>query len=235
MELKNRPTVLERLTLLWDDNNDIIKPASYGIASIGLLVALRRVRPFLKLRKPSDIPSHFLRERIPMKGTLKHIDTNYGTVLMIDHKPLVPLPRFTSPKYLPVKISKVNVTNNGISWLNTIASGKQITFIPLAIEKEYLDCIVTMETKNKETLKIGEELVKLGFGTLNDIPMESIKDPQIAKYYKEIIKAQKWAETRRNGYWHFAKQPTLLWKTQMAINQLIHHLIPTQITKLLNI
>lgn len=235
MESKNRPTVLQRLALLWDNNADIIKPTSYGIASVGFLIALRRTRPFLKLRKPSDIPVHFLHKRVPLQGTVKQIDTNYGTVLMVDHKPLVPLPRFTSPKYLPVKISKVNVMSNGISWLETVLSGKQITFKPLAMQKEYLECIVTIQGKEKEPLNIGKELVKVGFGIPQKIPKESVKDKEILKYYKDIINAEKWAQRRRNGHWHFVKQPTLLWKIQMTINEKAQHILPIQITKLLNI
>lgn len=33
----------------------------------------------------------------------------------------------------------------GISWLQTIVSGKEITFIPLATEKDYVTCIVSIE------------------------------------------------------------------------------------------
>lgn len=33
----------------------------------------------------------------------------------------------------------------GINWLQIIVSGKEITFIPLATEKDYVNCIVSIE------------------------------------------------------------------------------------------
>ena len=41
-----------------------------------------------------------------------------GTLLMVDHKPLIPLPRLSSPKYLPIKIAGVDVRANGKYGLN---------------------------------------------------------------------------------------------------------------------
>lgn len=41
------------------------------------------------------------------------IEPSCGTLLMVDHKSLIPLPRLNSSTYLPVKIAGVNVMANG--------------------------------------------------------------------------------------------------------------------------
>lgn len=37
---------------------------------------------------------------------------------MVDHKPLIPLPRLSNPKYLPIKIAGLDITVNGKQILN---------------------------------------------------------------------------------------------------------------------
>lgn len=104
---------------------------------------------------------------------MTRIEPNYGTLLMVDHKPLIPLPRLSNSKYLPIKIAGLDITVNGkqilnywlkdlqilvililfyntilflgISWLQTIVNRKDINFIPLATEKNYVTCIVSMQ------------------------------------------------------------------------------------------
>lgn len=46
------------------------------------------------------------------------IEPSCGTLLMVDHKPLIPLPRLSSSKYLPIKIAGVDVRANGKYRLN---------------------------------------------------------------------------------------------------------------------
>ncbi|KZC11289.1 Uncharacterized protein C3orf33, partial [Dufourea novaeangliae] len=199
---------------------------SYGIASISLVVALYRIRPFSKFRNPTSIPSHFLHKKLPLQGTVMRIEPNYGALLMVNHKPMIPLPRLNNSKYLPVKIAGVNVTANGISWLQTIVNGKSITFIPLMSTKEYLSCIVTASQENQEQIKIGQELVKLGFATVTKDSLK-LKDPEVLHYQKRLLKAQRWAECKRNGYWHFAKRPTLPWKIQQNLHKKMKNILPT--------
>lgn len=44
---------------------------------------------------------------------MQRIEPGKTALLMVDHKPLVNIPRFGKRKYLPVKIAGVNVTNHG--------------------------------------------------------------------------------------------------------------------------
>ncbi|EFN87171.1 hypothetical protein EAI_02531 [Harpegnathos saltator] len=162
------------------------------------------------------------------------VEPSDGALLMVDHQPLLPFPRFSQTSYLPVKIGDVNVTGNGISWLQFVVSGKLITFVPIIKEKDYLKCTVTIPQKDQDSLKIGEELVKLGLGTVHESGIR-LKDKNALAYTKSLINAQKWAIRRRNGHWHFVRQPTVLWKTQMFIINKMKSLLPAYIVRQLDI
>lgn len=237
MESEKKSNIVHNFITFVEDNSETVKAISYGMTSIGLCIVLYRVRPFAKFKKPSDVPSHFLHTRVPLEGTVTRVEPSYGTLLMVDHKPLIPLPRLSNQKYLPVKMAGVNVNSNGISWLQSIVNGKTITFIPLAKKKDYLDCEVTMTEENQD-LNIGEELVKLGFATINktnELPLQLSKEKQTYMYLKRLTRAQKLAERNRNGYWQFAKQPTLLWKVQDNFRKKMKATLPSFITRQLNI
>lgn len=59
------------------------------------------------------MPKHFFTKKVSLEGTVKNVEAAEEPYLLVDHKPLVPLPRLGTPKYLPVKIAGVNVTGNG--------------------------------------------------------------------------------------------------------------------------
>ncbi|XP_003696462.2 LOW QUALITY PROTEIN: uncharacterized protein LOC100866425 [Apis florea] len=218
--------ILEKFIIFSETNTKIIKIFSYGITSISLAIALYQIKPFVKFRKPSSIPSRFLHKKIQLQGTVTHIEPNYGTLLMVDHKPLIPLPRLSNPKYLPIKIAGLDITVNGISWLQTIVNRKDINFIPLATEKNYVVCIVSMQ-QNKEHIEIGKELTKLGFAIITEDSLKKlIKDKDILNYYKCLLNAQKWAQQKRNGHWHFVKNATLLWKIQQNLSNKLKSILP---------
>lgn len=86
----------------------------------------------------------------------------------------------------------------------------------------------------QDTLKLGEELVRLGLGTVSQ-PSTKLRDKQILAYTKSLASAQKWAARRRNGYWHFVKQPTILWKIQMFVIDKINSLLPTYVQRHINL
>ncbi|CAL7949999.1 unnamed protein product [Xylocopa violacea] len=212
-----------------------VKLFSYGIASISLAIALYRIKPFAKFREPSSIPSRFLHKKVQLQGIVKCIESRCGTLLIVDHKPLIPLPRLSSKKYLPIKIAGVDVTNNGISWLQTIVNGKEISFIPLTKEQDYVNCIVSMQ-QDKEHIQIGEELTKLGFAEVKEDPLKiMMNDQHVLNYQKCLIRAQKWAQRKRNGHWHFVKHPTLLWRIQQSLDEKIKSIVPAFIARQLNI
>ncbi|XP_071563295.1 protein C3orf33 [Temnothorax nylanderi] len=234
MAREDDPSILGRLQILMQDETGPGKLITYGIASAGLLAALYKIRPFARFTKPSDVPLHFLQSRVPLQGTVRRVEPSSSKVLlMVDHRPLLPLPRFNKA-YLPVKIGGVDITGNGVSWLQTVLNGKLVTFLPIVREKEYLECVVTMSEKDQVSLEIGEKLVKLGLATVHE-PWTKLKDKQVLAYKNSLANAQKWAVRRRNGYWHFVKQPTVLWKAQMFTIDKMKSLLPAIVVRRLDL
>ncbi|XP_076383992.1 protein C3orf33 homolog [Megalopta genalis] len=229
--------IFERFIIFNETNIKTVKVVGYGLSSISLVIALYRIRPFSKFRNPTSIPSHFLHKKVPLQGTVKRIESTCSALLMVDHKPLIALPRLNSAKYLPIKIAGLDITSNGISWLQTVINEKDISFIPLFSTKEYLNCIVTtVLPQNQEQIKIGEELVKLGFAVVQQDSLKSMTECQeVLTYQKRLLNAQKWAKRKRNGFWHFAEQPTFLWKMQQHLNEKMKKVLPKFIIQLLQI
>lgn len=234
MEEKKTLTTFQKFTAFMEQDTRAVQLISYGITGIGLLFAIYKIRPFSKFKKPSDIPSHFLKHT-ELQGIVARIDPTSGVLLLVDHKPLIPFPRFGKNKYLPIKLAGITTNNQGISWLQTIVNGKKITFTPLAINKDYLNCIVCILEKDQKHLNIGEELIKLGFGTVCNHENYLLKETFTVPYYKSLIKAQKFAQFKRNGYWHFVKEPTISWRTKVFLSDKLKSLLPTFLTKQLNI
>ncbi|XP_054010980.1 protein C3orf33 [Hylaeus anthracinus] len=236
MGSEEKPNILERFIIFSETHSETIKIVSYGVASMSLVIALYQIRPFAKFRKPSSVPSHFLHNKVPLEGTVIRVEPSCGTLLMVDHKPLIPLPRLSNSNYLPVKIAGVNVTANGISWLQTIVCGKSITFTPLAKEKEYLNCLVTMLQQNQKRVTVGEELVELGFATVTESSLKpTLQNKEIVKYQKCLLNAQKRAQRKRNGFWHFAKHSTILWKIEQSFYKKLKSILPVYIVQRFNI
>ncbi|XP_011498715.1 PREDICTED: uncharacterized protein LOC105362883 [Ceratosolen solmsi marchali] len=207
---------------------------TYGIACTGLLTAFYKVRPFSRFTKPNDVPKHFFTKKVLLEGTVKNVEFDGVSYLLVDHKPLIPLPRLNS-NYLPVKIAGVNVTSNGINWLQTIIKGQKITFIPISTDSKFLTCIVNVLENNKEPLSAGKELVKIGFGTVEELPSSSAADKNVKVYVKSLKLAQKWAERQRNGIWQKKNPLTLTWKLRNILEQKLRARLPVILVKYFNI
>lgn len=74
----------------------------------------------------------------------------------------------------------------------------------------------------------------MGLATVHE-PWTKLKDRRVLAYKNSLANAQKWAVRRRNGYWHFVKQPTVLWKTQMFMIDKMKSLLPANIGRRLNL
>lgn len=79
---------------------------------------------------------------------------------MVEHKPLVDIPLIKSGQ-LPVKISGVNITGLGLSWLQSIVAGQQIKFVPITKDTNFLQCQVLLVQKTKNVSKFEQIIVKL--------------------------------------------------------------------------
>ncbi|KAI4477743.1 hypothetical protein M0804_012571 [Polistes exclamans] len=234
MDKEKMPVVFQKLTTFMEQNNRAVEFVSYGIAGVGLLFALYRIKPFAKFKKPSDVPNRFLKTT-EFEGYVTRIDPAHGTLLLVDHIPLLPFPRLSRNKYLPIKLAGINTTSHGISWLQCLISGKNVNFLPLDKKKDYLNCIVTFSGKNQERINIAEELVKLGFGTISNHEDHLLKNESTLLYYKSLVRADKYAQFNRNGYWHFVKEPTVIWKIKIYFSDKLKSLLPISIIKQLNI
>lgn len=88
----------------------------------------------------------------------------------------------------------------------------------------------------QERINIGEELTKLGFAMVKDNSIKPmIEDKDVLNYPKCLLSSQTWAQRKRNGYWHFARHPTLLWRIQRNVNEKLKSILPKFIVQQLNI
>ncbi|XP_015110765.1 uncharacterized protein LOC107036981 [Diachasma alloeum] len=194
---------------------------TYGVTGIGLMTALYRIRPLAKFSNPMRVPAHFIKKQTVLRGTAARIEPGTTSLILVDHKPLVPLPRLGKPRYLPVKIAGVDVNSHGVSWLSTVVQGNAVEFIPVRKTKDFLDCTVKIPQKDQELLDVGKELVKLGFGTVGEL--SSIPEDKVLKSYKKaLVSAQNWAKSKRNGQWHFLIPPTLSWRLRNLLEAKLH-------------
>jgi len=166
---------------------------------------------------------------------VENIEPGVQPYLLVDHKPLVPLPRLGAPKYLPVKISGVNVTGNGLSWLQAVIKGQKIKFLPVTKDDKFLTCIVMVPQKDKEPLFVGKELLKVGFATVEEVKSIIPVDKELKVYQKSLQLAQKWAERNRNGIWQFKYPPTIVWKIRNSIDNKLRSTLPDSLARYLNI
>lgn len=123
---------------------------------------------------------------------------------MVNHKP--PL-NFLIPswKLLPVKLPGISITANGYSWLQTVAVGKKVEFIPITNkhDNKAAECLVQIVCpENKVALvDISEALLKLGFAKIEKIPPTTVKDIEFQKYLKTLQKYEEKAKYERLGLW----------------------------------
>lgn len=193
----------------------------YSVALIGLTVAIRKVRPFSKFKRPGDIPVHFIQEKRELSGVVKRIDPN-GALLMVEHKPLVDIP-FIKTGQLPVKISGVQVTGLGLNWLQAIVAGQQVKFIPVSKDGSSVHCQVLLvhkpkNAKNENLLNVGETLLRIGFGQVEPVKPPLSLDPSFIIYFKRLQAAEHFALRQKLGFKYYIKP------TKKAIQNLIKQL-----------
>ncbi|XP_058803072.1 protein C3orf33 homolog [Phymastichus coffea] len=235
MDKEEKMDFFERFSNFMEHDTRGVQIITYGVAGIGFLAALYKIRPFARFTSPSDVPKHFFTKKVLLEGTVKNVAPSEQPYLLIDHKPLVPLPRLGIQKYLPVKIAGVNITGNGMSWLQAIVKGQKVKFLPIAKDNEFLTCIVMLAQKDNEPASIGKELLKVGFGTVADIKPFLPTDKDVKGYQRSLQLAQKWAERKRNGIWHFKYSPTILWKIRNNLDNKLKSTLPASLARYFNI
>lgn len=208
--------------------------AIYTTSGLLFAFAYYKIRPITKFAKGRDIPKTFIRNKVVQYGKIESIDpsSKSGPLLLVNHKPplgfLVPF-----RKVLPVKLPGIVVNANGYSWLQTVAVGKHVKFLPLnrdgpdnsAICKVLLVC-----PENKQgVIDASEALLSLGFGKIAEIPPK-IQDYEMRKYYKRLVKVEKNAKDQRMGLWSTSLPPKP-WPIKIAkekVYSLILSMLPAE-------
>ncbi|VEN48723.1 unnamed protein product [Callosobruchus maculatus] len=202
--------VFHSFSNIMERNSRGVEIGCYSVALVGLTIAMRKVKPFSKFSKPSDIPNHFIHEKRELVGYVSRIEPD-GALLMVHHKPLINLP-FIQGGHLPVKISGVQVSGLGLSWLQTVVAGNDIKFIPIVKERNFVQCQVFLERESKEkkpqVLNVGESLLKIGFAVIEQPRKPLSEDSSYLTYYHRLQSAEKYALRQRMGLKYYVA-PTL--------------------------
>ncbi|KAJ3648948.1 hypothetical protein Zmor_014696 [Zophobas morio] len=202
-------SIVNRTVDVLEQDNRGVQLGCYSVALVGLTIAIRKVRPFSKFRKPSDIPNKFITERKELTGVVERIDPN-GAVLMVNHKPLIPLPGISNGQ-LPVKITGVKVFGFGLNWLQTIVVGNEVKFIPIAKQEKFLQCQVLLpQIQNNKTrvINVGESLVKIGFGQVTKVDKSMSNDRNYLTYCSRLQAAENYALKKKLGAKYYIKPTT---------------------------
>ncbi|KAF5270873.1 hypothetical protein FQA39_LY08318 [Lamprigera yunnana] len=159
------------------------------------------MRPFSRFSAPSQIPRSFIERNQELVGTVHGVDPN-SALLLIKHKPLIPLP-FGNGKLLPVKLAGIDISQNGVSWLHTIIVGSKVSFTPISVQNNWVQCRVNLEQLSPEeklkTIDVGESLVSVGFASVdsNNIPSK--------KYLRCLQAAELRAQRKQMGLMFYIK------------------------------
>lgn len=204
---EKKPNWFESFTLFMDQNIRGIQYGVYSVALVGLAVSLRSVRPFKKFSKPGEIPTSFIVKHLTLHGKAVGVEPSMGSstaYLLVDHAPIISL-AWIRPKKpnLPLQISSINLTPNGLSWLQHIVVGSTVKFTILKVNPEAVTCIISKENKD-----VGLDLVSLGFASVSPLDFNLEKDSLYLKYYKKLLSAENLAEKRGYGIWASEKNST---------------------------
>ncbi|XP_055683634.1 uncharacterized protein LOC129790233 [Lutzomyia longipalpis] len=210
----------------------------YAASGIFLAVACHRIRPITKFRHPSQIPAHFIRNKLKQYGTVSSVEPSQtaGPLLRINHKPPINI-FFGNKETLPVKIAGVSVNHNGLSWLQGVTVDRKVEFIPLFRHTDAAECVVFVLPseqerrlkKNPRSLDVAEALLSLGFAQTTGIPAEVHQsDKKMRDYYKLLSYVEKRAKNKREGIWS-TKIPPPVWPLRVlqdSFDRLLISMLP---------
>lgn len=183
-----------------------------------------------KFTKPSQIPDHFIRQRLRQNGKVTSIESHmeHGPLLKINHSP--PLSLFSgSGRTLPVKLAGVSINSNGLSWLQSVCVDRKIEFLPLTKHPDHVECLVFLHDNPRRELDVAEALLSLGFARTNNLPLKVANDKKLEHYFKLLHSVERSAKKNREGEWDWRLPEPIfpvrlgkqLWK------QAVFNLLPT--------
>ncbi|KAK3769852.1 hypothetical protein RRG08_036902 [Elysia crispata] len=142
-----------------------LKWTSYGLAGLGIIIVLRRVKSTTKFSHMADIPTHFISKNYRLQGHVRNISDNGE--LLVEHVPILQW-NFLSSKVkggnlLKVNIAGVSLTPVAVKWVTDRVLHKNVWFRLLQAGDAVLDCDVTLKKSwLRGHFSISEELVKHG-------------------------------------------------------------------------
>ncbi|XP_046385067.1 uncharacterized protein LOC124155361 [Ischnura elegans] len=188
----------QNLLALWEGHSCGVEFGLYTLGLVSLGLALKTVRPFLRLRTPQDIPSSFLRKNMSFNGRIIRVEpTNDSPVLIVQHNPIF---RLTAGEDvdsgLPVKPIGTDIGPNGLAWMHYLLVGKEVTFTLMKKSPDVVHCIVTRNSND-----VGMNLVSLGFASVSAFDLSLSQNSNYKNYYKKLLQAENRAEKRGVGMW----------------------------------
>ncbi|XP_049536168.1 uncharacterized protein LOC125951393 [Anopheles darlingi] len=211
------PSWFQRFSEFMRKDTKGVEIISYSLSGILFVVAYRKIRPFTRFGKASDIPQHFVRHQIRQYGRVDKIEPSlqHGPLLIVRHRPPANI-LFWSRKTIPIKVNGIDVNANGYSWLESVVSGNEISFIPMVASSanQHAECRVLLTQPNR-TIDVGDALLSLGFAKLTVSVPKTIRnrkdayEAQLHQYYRSLAQSERYAKDRRNGLWQYTLPPRI--------------------------
>jgi len=201
----------------------------YGLSSAALLYAYVRKRPFTKFTKASNIPDHFVKEKVVQSGIVRKIEpTDKGPIILVNHKPPISFP--FSKRALPIKVAGVHIDGNGFSWLQLLLTNKEVKFVPVTNSGNECHAKVFLVQQNKKDLDTARALVGLGFARTAPLTQEiDLKNNRgFVSYHKQLKSSESKAKSLRRGLWSSLPEPWIRWYIRTQIERLFFNLKPLE-------
>lgn len=196
----------DKFASVMDQNIRGVQYGVYFVAGLGFVIAIRSVRPFLKLKSPSDIPKHFMVKKMPFYAKVVSVQPSMvpgrNPLILVNHYPLLSLPIKNETHLLPLEVASVDVTSNGFIWLQSMLVGDDIKFIPLRTDADRVYSIIYKKKQN-----VGQHLISIGFGSVSGLDFKLEKDEYYMNYYKSLLSEEQRAERKGAGIWADTKKP----------------------------
>jgi len=212
-----------------EKDNRMTEFGLYGLSSAALLYAYIRKRPFTKFTSPSQIPKHFIEEKVLQTGVVRKIQpTEKGPLLLVNHAPPINLP--FSQRALPIRVAGVQIDGNGYSWLQILATNRTVKFYPVSNSGTECQAKVILVQPNKKDIDVARALVGLGFARTAPLTQEiDLKmNPGFVGYHKQLKSSESKARSRRKGLWSSVPESFVRWYLRTQLEKIVYNLKPLE-------
>lgn len=188
-----------------DENLTIVRNISTGLALAGVFVIARSIKLTSKFGGVSEIPAHFIRSNVSLRGRVRSI-SDRG--VEVEHVPIV-LPVVTrlrskrvSSSSLTVRLAGVEPTPDGHMWLQAHLAPPQMVWLKLiSREANIIHCLVSHSKGAFWSLCVNEELLRLGLA--RTVPLCGVApDSRLHwRLHRRLLRAELKAEKKGRGLW----------------------------------